>query len=161
MDLSIVVPVYNECQNLAPLHAEIQATIDSLGLSCEIIYVDDGSEDESPQVLRELHEHDARVRVITLRKNFGQTAAVACGLRNTSGAVVVTMDGDRQNDPADIPMLLDKLAEGYDLVSGWRRVRHDGFWLRRLPSLVANFVHSLDYSRACSRLRLHAQSLSW
>ncbi|MFQ5352916.1 MAG: glycosyltransferase family 2 protein, partial [Candidatus Binatia bacterium] len=150
MDLSIVVPVFNESQNLAPLHAEIQATLAGLDLSCEIIYVDDGSSDESPQVLREIHAHDPRVRVLTLRKNFGQTAAVACGLRHTSGDVVVTMDGDRQNDPADIPMLLDKLAEGYDLVSGWRRVRRDGFWHRRLPSLVANFV-----IRLTTHVRVH------
>ncbi|RMD81884.1 MAG: glycosyltransferase [Candidatus Dadabacteria bacterium] len=140
MDLSIVIPVYNERENLEQLHGEILAAVRPLGLSYEVIYVDDGSTDGSREILRRIHAEDPSVHVIRFRRNFGQTAAVAAGLSASRGDVVVTLDGDLQNDPADIPRLLDKLAEGYDMVSGWRRKRQDGFLLRRLPSVIANWI---------------------
>ena len=116
--------------------------IDGLGPrdGYEVIYIDDGSEDGSREVLRRIHAGDDRVQIIFLRKNFGQTAAMSAGFRRASGSIIVTLDGDRQNGPADIPALLDKLDEGFDLVTGWRRDRKDGFLRRRLPSLVANWI---------------------
>lgn len=140
MDLSIIVPIYNEYGNLEPLHAEISAAALALGKDYEVIYIDDGSTDGSAELLRSIHASDDRVRVIFFRRNFGQTAALSAGFGACTGEVVVTMDGDRQNDPADMARLLAKLDEGYDLVSGWRRKRCDGFWLRRLPSAVANAI---------------------
>ncbi|MBT3268037.1 glycosyltransferase family 2 protein [Candidatus Poribacteria bacterium] len=138
MDLSIVVPVYEERDNLRPLHAEITAALDVLPYASEIVYVDDGSRDGSVDVLREIGERDARTRVVRFRRNFGQTAAMSAGFDYARGAVIITMDADLQNDPADIGMLMTKLAEGYDIVSGWRKNRQDGFVLRKLPSRLAN-----------------------
>ncbi len=150
MDLSIVVPVYNERGNLDELHAEISAAALLLGKDYEVIYVDDGSTDGSGQLLRAIHLSDTRVRMIRFRRNFGQTAAISAGFAASTGDTVVTMDGDRQNDPADMGRLLAKLDEGYDLVSGWRRKRRDGFWLRRLPSVVANRI-----IRATTNVKVH------
>src|SRR5262249_38435896 len=109
----------------------------------EVIFVDDGSTDATFQLLKELHAQDDRVRVVRLRRNFGQTAALAAGFDAAYGAAIVSLDGDLQNDPKDIPMLLEKLAEGYDVVSGWRVCRQAGFWRRRLPSQMANWLISL------------------
>lgn len=139
LDLSVVVPVYNERENVAALHEEIITAVDPLGLDYEVIYVDDGSRDGSDAVVRELHDRDPRVVLIAFRRNFGQTAGFSAGFDAARGRVVVTLDADRQNDPADIPALLSRLAEsGADVVNGWRHNRQDGFLLRKLPSKIAN-----------------------
>jgi glycosyltransferase involved in cell wall biosynthesis len=140
-DLSIVVPIYNEQENIRILHQGLQEALGALGRSYEIIYVDDGSADRSPQILTELARDDGEVRVILFRRNFGQTAALQAGIEHSTGDVLVFMDGDLQNDPADIRLLLDTLAEGYDVVSGWRKDRRDP-WTRTVPSKVANALIS-------------------
>lgn len=152
MDISVVLPVYNEVDNLVPLHAELSEALQAFGRSYEILYIDDGSRDASFEVLRRIRDGDPHVRLLRFRRNFGQTAAVAAGLERTTGKVVVTLDSDRQNDPRDIARLVARLEEGYDLVSGWRRDRKDDFLNRRLPSLTANWliraitgVHVHDY----------------
>ncbi|HED65163.1 MAG TPA: glycosyltransferase, partial [Planctomycetes bacterium] len=140
-ELSIVIPIFNEEESLPVLHDEIEAALASLGEvgeRAEVIYVNDCSTDGSLAVMRRLQQRDRRVRIVQFRRNFGQTAALAAGFDESRGGVVVTMDGDLQNDPADIPMIVAKLEEGFDVVAGWRRRRHDGFILRRLPSLLAN-----------------------
>ena len=138
MELSIVVPLYNERDNLVPLHEELARVLGSAP-SYEMLFVDDGSTDGSADVLRTIKAGDAHVRVFRLARNSGQTAALACGLHQAVGDVVVAIDGDGENDPDDIPRLLAKLAEGYDLVSGWRTERWAGARLsRRLPSVAAN-----------------------
>jgi len=143
MDLSIVVPLYNERDNLAPLHHELTQALEPLHRSYEILFVDDGSGDGGETVLRKLASDDAHVRVIRLARNSGQTAALACGFQHTRGDVVIAIDADGENDPADIPILLAKLDQGYDLVSGWRTERwRDAGLTRRLPSIVANTLIS-------------------
>jgi glycosyltransferase involved in cell wall biosynthesis len=138
MELSIVVPLYNERDNLVPLHEELARVLGSAA-SYEMLFVDDGSTDGSADVLRTIKAGDTHVRVFRLARNSGQTAALACGLHQAVGDVVVAIDGDGENDPDDIPRLLAKLAEGYDLVSGWRTERWAGARLsRRLPSVAAN-----------------------
>jgi glycosyltransferase involved in cell wall biosynthesis len=139
MELSIVVPLYNERDNLVPLHEELARVLGDTAGSYEMLFVDDGSTDGSADVLRTIKAGDAHVRVFRLARNSGQTAALACGLHQAVGDVVVAIDGDGENDPADIPRVLAKLAEGYDLVSGWRTERWAGARLsRRLPSVAAN-----------------------
>ncbi len=138
MDLSVVIPVYNEEENVEPLIVEIEAALAPLGKSYEIVMVDDGSKDATFAKLRSIHERLGQLKVVRLKRNFGQTAALAAGLARARGAVVILMDGDGQNDPADIPALLRKLDEGNDLVSGWRHNRQDPFLNRRLPSMIAN-----------------------
>ena len=139
LDLSVLIPVYNEVQNVGPLHAELDATLRGSGLRYEIIFIDDGSTDGSRARLSSIQEGDPEhVRVAFLRHNAGQTAALSAGLDLARGAILVPMDGDGQNDPADIPKLLALLDEGHDVVSGWRRERKDKFLTRRIPSLVAN-----------------------
>jgi glycosyltransferase involved in cell wall biosynthesis len=139
MELSIVVPLYNERDNLVPLHDELARVLGAAAGSYEMLFVDDGSTDGSADVLRTIKAGDAHVRVFRLARNSGQTAALACGLHQAVGDVVVAIDGDGENDPADIPRVLAKLAEGYDLVSGWRTERWAGARLsRRLPSVAAN-----------------------
>ena len=139
MELSIVVPLYNERDNLAPLHEELARVVGAAAASYEMLFVDDGSTDGSAEVLRMIKTGDPHVRVLRLARNSGQTAALACGLHEAVGDIVVAIDGDGENDPADIPRLLAKLAEGYDLVSGWRTERWAGARLsRRLPSVAAN-----------------------
>jgi len=152
MDLSVVIPIYYEEANIRPLYDAVTAALDPTGLSYEIITVDDGSGDGSFAVLKELALADIRVRVIRFRRNFGQTAAMAAGFEASRGAVIIPMDGDLQNDPADIPLLLEKIREGYDVVSGWRKDRQDAFINRTLPSRIANGlisrmtgVHLHDY----------------
>lgn len=139
LDLSIIIPVFNEVENVRPLHAEIHAALDPTPIKYEIIFVDDGSKDGTGKVLRELQQGDSqRTRLVLLRRNCGQTAAMSAGLDHARGAVLIPMDGDRQNDPADIPALMSKLNEGFDVVSGWRKNRQDKFLNRRLPSKLAN-----------------------
>jgi len=150
MDLSVVVPVYNEEENVRPLAGEVMAVIGSLEKEIELIFVDDGSTDGTYAVLRELHREDARIKVLGLRRNFGQTAAMAAGIAYAQGEILVFMDGDGQNDPRDIPVLLEKIRDGLDLVSGWRSPRRDPFWTRRLPSQIANGLISW-----MTRVKLH------
>jgi glycosyltransferase involved in cell wall biosynthesis len=150
VEVSLVVPIFNERDNLRRLHEEITATMARFGRDYEVIYVDDGSTDGSSLLLREFHARDPHVRLVVFRKNFGQTAAVSAGFERTRGGIVVTLDGDLQNDPADIPMLVEKLEQGYDLVSGWRRDRKDDFLHRRLPSLIANY-----FIRITTNVRVH------
>ena len=154
LDLSLVIPVYNEEDNLVPLAAEIRAALDGRGLDYEVIFIDDGSVDSSFACLQELAAADERVVAIRFRRNYGQTAAFAAGFDYARGRVVVTLDADRQNDPADIPALLAELDKGYDVVNGWRQNRQDNL-VRRFPSRVANWliaetsgVHLRD--RGCS-----------
>src|SRR5689334_12708367 len=126
MNLSLIIPVYNEEETLPLLHDSIQCALKSVKGSWEVIFVDDGSRDHSLDVLESLVEKDPEhVRVLSFRRNFGQTAAIAAGIDHACGETIVLLDADMQNDPADIPMLLDKLDEGYDLVSGWRKDRKD------------------------------------
>jgi len=136
--LSILLPVYNEDENLVRLHAKVISALERLGYSFEVIYVDDGSTDHSSELLEMFAAKDQRVRVIAFRRNYGQTAAMAAGIDAARGDVLVPMDADLQNDPADIERLLSKLEEGYDVVSGWRKDRQDAYFIRVLPSKVAN-----------------------
>ncbi len=137
-EISVFLPVYNEEPNLLPLHAKLDEALAKLGRSAEIIYVDDGSTDGSLRILREVAERDGRVRVVALKRNYGQTAAMAAGIDAANGQVLIPMDADLQNDPADIIRLLDKLDEGYDVVSGWRKNRQDKLITRKIPSMIAN-----------------------
>jgi glycosyltransferase involved in cell wall biosynthesis len=138
MDISIVIPVFNEEKNLKPLLDQIKDSMERMGVSFEIIFVDDGSTDGTFETLQELHGQDKSLKVIRFRKNFGQTAALSAGFDHSKGNIIITLDGDLQNDPADIPRLIEKLNEGYDIVSGWRHKRKDPFISRRLPSMIAN-----------------------
>jgi glycosyltransferase involved in cell wall biosynthesis len=137
-EISVLLPVLNEEPNLRPLYQKLDAALDELGRSAEIIFVDDGSTDGSLAVLREISEKDPRVRVVSLRRNYGQTAAMSAGIDAAKGQVLIPMDADLQNDPADIVRLLDKLDEGFDVVSGWRRNRRDKLITRKIPSMLAN-----------------------
>src|SRR5881397_3097738 len=137
-DISVFLPVFNEEPNLRPLHEKLDRSLAQLGRTAEIIYVDDGSSDGSLAILREIAEMDPRVRVVALRRNYGQTAAMAAGIDAARGKVLIPMDADLQNDPADISRLLDKLDDGYDVVSGWRKDRKDKMITRKIPSMLAN-----------------------
>lgn len=138
-DLSLIIPVYNEAQNLPILYDSIQQALKANKNIWEVIFVDDGSMDDSFDVLKSLVEKDPEhVRVVAFRRNFGQTAAITAGIDHAQGEIIVLMDADLQNDPSDIPMLLAKLDEGYDLVSGWRKDRKDNRLTRTLPSNIAN-----------------------
>jgi glycosyltransferase involved in cell wall biosynthesis len=150
LDLSVVIPVYNEQETIALLIAEVHEGLRSLGLSYEIVLVDDGSRDQSYELLRRAAELDPTLTLIRFRRNFGQTPAIQAGLDASRGLVVVTMDADLQNDPHDIGKMLQKLDEGYDLVAGWRKDRKDPFISRRLPSSIANWLIS-----ATTQVRLH------
>jgi dolichol-phosphate mannosyltransferase len=141
-EISVFLPVFNEEPNLRPLHAKLDQALKSLGRTAEIVYVDDGSTDGSLRVLRELANADPRVRVVALKRNYGQTAAMAAGIDAAKGRVLIPMDADLQNDPSDIVRLLDKLDEGYDVVSGWRKDRKDKLITRKIPSMIANRVIS-------------------
>jgi glycosyltransferase involved in cell wall biosynthesis len=142
-ELSVVIPVFNERDNVGPLHEAVSTALKDLGQTYEVIYVDDGSADGSFERLRALAEADDAVRVLRLRRNYGQTAAISAGIARAQGAVLCVMDADLQNDPRDIPRLMGKLAEGYDVVSGWRRPRRDPLLTRRLPSWIANQLISV------------------
>lgn len=153
MDLSIVIPVYNEVDSLHILHQAVSDAMQNVSRSWEVIYVDDGSRDGSAKILEDLAEKDpSHVVVVEFRRNFGQTTAIAAGIDHARGDVIVFLDADLQNDPADIPMILDKLDEGYDVISGWRKDREDDALTRNLPSSIANWlisnvsgVHLHDY----------------
>ncbi|MEO8972846.1 MAG: glycosyltransferase family 2 protein [Ktedonobacteraceae bacterium] len=136
--LSVIIPVFNEEESIRPLHSSVSRVLEEQQFGYEVIYVDDGSTDKSCVQLSYLAVHDPHVRVVRLSRNFGQTAAISAGLNQSSGAVLVFMDGDLQNDPEDIPRLLAKLEEGYDVVSGWRKNRQDAQLSRKLPSHLAN-----------------------
>lgn len=153
MDLSIVVPVYNEEENIPLLHDALIAVMTPLSITWEAVLVDDGSRDQSARLLEDLaQKYPEHFRAVLLRRNFGQTAAIAAGIDHSCGDVVILMDADLQNDPQDIPMMLEKINEGYDVVSGWRARRKDDFLTRTLPSKLANGliswvtgVHLHDY----------------
>jgi glycosyltransferase involved in cell wall biosynthesis len=138
-DISVVIPVHDEEENVAPLYADLKRALTDLGRTYEVIVVDDGSRDETYLRFARLAETDSQLKIVRLRRNFGQTAAMAAGFDHAQGNVIIPMDGDLQNDPEDIAALLDKLDEGYDVVSGWRRNRKDGL-LRRMPSRIANWL---------------------
>src|SRR5438067_11457133 len=150
VDLTVVVPVRNEAASIAELHRELFETLTAWGRSFEIIVVDDGSTDESFGILTRLQSADANLRLIRFRRSFGQTAAFAAGFDHARGRYIVTMDGDLQNDPADIPELVNGLERGADIVCGWRKNRQDAFVSRRLPSTLANGLIS-----AVTGVRLH------
>jgi glycosyltransferase involved in cell wall biosynthesis len=136
--VSIVIPVFNEAENVGILHEEIAAAIQSRPEDYEIIFIDDGSSDGSLAELKKISSLDPRVKIIQFRKNFGQSAAISAGFAYCHGETVITMDADLQNDPAHIPQLVDKVAEGFDIVNGWRRDRHDKWLTRRVPSFFGN-----------------------
>lgn len=141
-ELSLFLPVLDEEENLRPMHEKIRGALDALGRPAEVIYVDDGSTDKSLEILKEIAAADDRVRVISLRRNYGQTAAMSAGIDAAKGDILIPMDADLQNDPADIGRLLEKLDEGYDVVSGWRKNRQDKLISRKIPSQIANRVIS-------------------
>jgi glycosyltransferase involved in cell wall biosynthesis len=160
--LSVTIPVYNEVENIAPLHERLVAALERLGKPFEIIMVNDGSTDGSEAALEALSARDPRVKVVHFQRNFGQTAAMMAGIRYASGEIIVPMDGDLQNDPADIAKLLAKLDEGYDVVSGWRVDRKDDAIRRNFPSRIANWlistisgVHLHDYGCSLKAYRKH------
>jgi glycosyltransferase involved in cell wall biosynthesis len=138
LDISVILPVYNEEENIKEMHAEIDEVMQQMGKTYEIIYINDGSNDLTLNRLIEIQEQDPHSVVVEFRRNFGQTAAMSAGFDLARGEVVFSMDSDRQNDPRDIPMMLEKLEEGYDLVAGWRYDRQDGLFLRLIPSKIAN-----------------------
>jgi glycosyltransferase involved in cell wall biosynthesis len=140
MDLSMVIPIKDEKDNLPALHERVSAAVAPLGRSYEIILVDDGSIDGSFAVMEELARRDPHVKVVRLRRNYGQSAAMQAGIDFSTGDIVVTLDGDLQNDPADIPMLLERIAEGYDAVLGLRAKRQDHLFIRKIPSLLGNWL---------------------
>ncbi|HHF51121.1 MAG: glycosyltransferase family 2 protein [Candidatus Aminicenantes bacterium] len=149
-DLSLVIPVFNEQESLDQLYKEITVSCEKLNKSYEVIFIDDGSTDDSLNVLIRLQKRDPRICVIRLRKNFGQTAALSAGFDHSCGDIIITLDADLQNDPEDFGMLIDKMEEGYDLVSGWRKKRKDKLFTRRLPSMMANWIISV-----ITRVKLH------
>lgn len=141
-EISVVVPMRNESRNVEPLYRELTTTLEAFGRPYEIMAIDDGSTDDTFRLLSSLQAADPRLRVIRFRRNFGQTAAFAAGFAHARGRYIVTSDGDLQNDPADIPGMVSRLEEGYDIVAGWRKDRKDAFINRRLPSIIANAVIS-------------------
>lgn len=148
--VSIVIPTYNEEPNIEPMYEEIMAGVAGRFRDFEVIFVDDGSTDGSFERLRALNEKDGRIKVIHFRKNFGQSTAISAGFDYCHGDVVVTLDGDLQNDPADIPMVVEKVMEGYDIVNGWRKDRKDKFVTRKIPSMLGNKLISF-----ITRVKLH------
>src|SRR5690349_21879647 len=148
--LSIVIPVYNEQDSLLPLHERLSTALENVGADYEVILVNDGSTDATDANLRTIAAKDSRYKVVSFRRNFGQTAAMMAGFDFASGDIIIPLDGDLQNDPKDIPRLVAKLNEGYDLVNGWRIDRQDPFLHRRLPSQIANSIISLT-----TGVRLH------
>ena len=148
--VSLVIPVYDEEESLAPLHQEITTALAGTVRDFEIIFINDGSADDSLAELKKLRSADPRVRIIDFRKNFGQSAAISAGFDHCRGDVVVALDADLQNDPADIPRIVDKVQEGYDIVNGWRKSRKDRLFTRRIPSFLGNKLISF-----ITRVKLH------
>lgn len=151
-ELSVIIPIFSEEQNIKPLHSQLKSTLDTLNKAYEIIFIDDGSRDNSFNILKTIAQQDKAVKVIRFGRNYGQTAALAAGFNHAQGNTLITMDGDLQNDPQDIPNLLNKMQEGYDIVSGWRRKRQGPLFTKKLPSWAANWlisvitgVHLRDY----------------
>lgn len=140
MDISIIVPLYNEGENVKPLYEAIKAAIVPLHLDYEIIFIDDGSKDSTYSIAKQLANNDRKLRVIKFRKNYGQTPAMAAGIDHAKGALLVTMDGDLQNDPRDIKCFVEKMNEGFDIVVGWRYKRQDKLVSRKIPSRIANWM---------------------
>ena len=140
MDLSVIVPLYNEEDSVTPLYNAIVKSVDRMGINYEMLFVDDGSKDNTVPTASKLAFNDPRLRVVKFRRNYGQTPAMAAGIDNAVGRILVTMDGDLQNDPDDIPMLVRKIDEGYDIVVGWRHKRQDKLITRKIPSIVANWL---------------------
>jgi len=149
-DISTVIPVFNEAENLEQLYQELVDALEKTGRPFELIFIDDGSVDPSWTVLKGLQQKDRRIKLIRLRRNFGQTAALAAGFDHARGGIIISLDADLQNDPNDIPALVRKLEEGYDIVSGWRKSRKDKFFTRRVPSVIANTLIS-----RLTRVKLH------
>lgn len=150
LDLTLVIPVFNEAENLPVLYEEITESCQKLQKTYEIIFIDDGSWDESYVVLKKIQKEDPRVKIIKLRRNFGQTAALSAGFDHSNGEIVITLDADLQNDPNDFPLFIQKIEEGFDIVSGWRKKRKDKFFSRRIPSMMANWLISF-----ITRVKLH------
>ncbi|MBW8885914.1 MAG: glycosyltransferase family 2 protein, partial [Planctomycetia bacterium] len=142
MTVSVVVPICNELENISPLYQQLAAVLPSIERPWEIVFVDDGSTDGSSDRLKQIAASDERVKVVRFRRNYGQTAAMQAGIHHSTGETIVTLDGDLQNDPLDIPTLVHKLDEGYDLVHGWRKLRQDTLLTRKLPSKIANWLIS-------------------
>jgi glycosyltransferase involved in cell wall biosynthesis len=140
--ISVIIPVYNEGQNISSLYEKLASVLDQIGKGYEVIFVDDGSSDDTLAHLKSISEKSSQVRVLVLSRNFGQTAALSAGIDSSRGGIIIPMDGDHQNDPEDIAPLLQKIEEGYDVVSGWRQDRKDPFLKRRLPSILANKIIS-------------------
>ena len=140
VEYSIVVPFYNEQENVPPLYMKLTEVMDGIGEPYELVFVDDGSKDNTFKVLSDIFEHDRRVNLVRLRRNFGQTAALKAGFDFARGEIVISMDGDLQHDPDEIPRFIEKMAEGYDLVSGWRHQRRDHWLMRQIPSRTANWM---------------------
>jgi len=140
LDLSIIVPFFNEEDNIEELYARLKKVLVKLGLSYEIVFVDDGSRDRTPEILAGLYDQDPCLHIIRLRRNFGQTAALQAGFDFAGGEIIISMDGDLQHDPDEIPLFLAKLDEGFDIVSGWRKRRVDNLFLRKIPSRAANWI---------------------
>ena len=140
MDLSVIVPLYNEEDSVTPLYEAIVKSVDRMGVDYEILFVDDGSKDNTVAIASRLAELDQRLRIIKFRRNYGQTPAMAAGIDNANGKILVTMDGDLQNDPDDIPMLVRKIDEGFDIAVGWRHKRQDKLITRKIPSKIANWL---------------------
>jgi len=140
LDLSVIVPLYNEEENVFPLYRSIVAALAPLGLNYELILVDDGSSDATVARARELAAQDERLKLVVLRRNYGQTPAMVAGIDHASGGILVTMDGDLQNDPTDIPVLIEQIRAGHDIAVGWRQKRQDRLFTRRIPSVIANWL---------------------
>lgn len=140
--ISVVIPVFNEEENIELLYTKIKQSLDNLGKEYEIIFIDDGSTDKTPALLHKIFREDRKVKGIIFRRNFGQTAAISAGFDYAKGEIIVTLDADLQNDPKDIPQLIEKIEEGFDVVSGWRAERKDPFFSRRLPSHISNWLIS-------------------
>lgn len=140
MKLSIISPVYNEEKNLPQIFKELKSALDGLALEYEIICVNDGSFDNSLEILKQVADEDRRVKIISFKHNFGQTAAISAGIKNARGDIIIPIDSDLQNDPKDIPRFLEKIEEGYDVVSGWRKKRKDKLISRKIPSWIANWL---------------------
>ena len=140
IQFSIVVPFFNEQENIPPLYMRLTEVMDGIGEPYELVFVDDGSKDNTFKVLSDIYEHDRRVNIVRLRRNFGQTAALKAGFDFARGEVIISLDGDLQHDPEEIPRFVEKIEEGYDLVSGWRHQRKDAWLTRQFPSRVANWM---------------------